>query len=105
MTMPPDPDSKPDIPPSPCASLGCENQATLLGIYDDGDCRERVTYCDYCAGLLYREFTPTGGVGQLDLRSQVVAVLPLPGETMTVEAYQRIVDGLLLGPMDVRGAR
>ncbi len=96
--MPPGSDSKPDTPPSPCASLGCDNQATLVGVYDDGDCRERVTYCTYCAGLLHQEFTPTGGVEQLDLRAQIVADLPLPGETMTVDAYQRIVDDLLLRP-------
>lgn len=90
----PDPDDK--TPPAPCASLGCENQATLVGIYDDGDDRARVTYCTYCAGLLHREFTPTGGVEQLDLRGLVVGVLPLPGEVMTVEAYERIVDDLLL---------
>lgn len=45
---------------------------------------------------MYREFTPTGGVGLLDLRARIIAVLPLPGEAMTREAYERIVDDLLL---------
>lgn len=70
---------------------------TIYGVYDDGDYRARVNYCAYCAGLLYREFTPISSTA-LDFRGLVIQALPLPGETMTVEAYVRIVDDLLLRP-------
>lgn len=78
-----------------CATGGCPNPATMRGTLRVHDEVFRdVAYCTECAGFLYEQFEAQQLIPTL--RSRVIEVMPLPGETMTVVAYERITNDLLL---------
>jgi hypothetical protein len=59
--------------PRACTTYGCENQATMVGTFTDGDEVFRdVAYCTECAGYVYGQFEPTGQINSPKVRRYIV---------------------------------